>query len=179
MQAKAKKPKVGEEEKVQHAVRQLVALVLSLAGEVEDLDLVLRVISGPDGEDYNTAPAPLRSMGRVQVDELKAAYFTDDGAAMPAKETQESVERAANALRSAGLTVVKDQPDGLDKIMEIFKWLCVSSAKATADYWRNEYARIWRYINSENGCSCLCRSTMAVAGVIEKKLGGWQPPTNL
>ncbi len=83
-----------------------------MARHVEDLDLVLRVIAGPDGRDYNTVPAPLRSMGRVEVDKLKVAYFTDDGAAEPTKETRESVERAARALKAAGLTVKKTVPRG-------------------------------------------------------------------
>ena len=113
-----------------------------MARYVEDLELVLRVISGPDGMDYNTVPAPLFPVCEVPLDKLKVAYFIDDGVAMPSKETQESVERAAKELSAAGLTVVKDRPEGLDKLMDLFKWLCVYLLKDTAEYWWKEYARM-------------------------------------
>ncbi len=113
-----------------------------MARHVEDLELVLRVISGPDGMDYNTVPAPLLPVCEVPLDKLTVAYFIDDGVAMPSKETQESVERAATELSAAGLTVVKDRPEGLDKIMDLFKCLCVYLLKDTAEYWWIEYARM-------------------------------------
>jgi amidase len=113
-----------------------------MARFVEDLELVLRVISGPDGKDYNTVPARLLRASDVQLDKLTVAYFTDDGAGKPTKETQEAVEETAKELSDAGLTVIEDRPEGLDKIMDLFKWLMVPLAKETADYWWNEYARM-------------------------------------
>ena len=38
--------------------------------------------------------------------------------------------------------MVKDRPEGLDKIMDLFKGLCVYLLKETAEYWWAEYARM-------------------------------------
>ena len=83
-----------------------------MARHVEDLELVLRVISGPDGTDYNTVPAPLFPVREVPLDKLKVAYFIDDGVAMPSKETQESVERAAKRTECCGPNRGEGSPRG-------------------------------------------------------------------
>jgi amidase len=113
-----------------------------MARHVEDLELVLRVISGPDGADDNTVQAPLLPVSEVPLDQLRVAYFIDDGVAMPGKETRESVERVAKELSAAGLTVVQDRPEGFDKTMDVFKWLAVYLLKHTTEYWWREYARM-------------------------------------
>ena len=45
-----------------------------LARDVEDLELALRVIAGPDGRDHEVPPMPLPEPGTVRLDGLRVAY---------------------------------------------------------------------------------------------------------
>lgn len=110
---------------------------------VEDLELGLRVISGPDGKDYNTVPAPLRLVSRVQLDRLRVAYYTDDdGPTEPTAETKKTVERAAQELNAMGVAVAEDRPPGLSEVASLWRDLLIPEWGATARYWMQEYARI-------------------------------------
>src|SRR6185369_12254385 len=66
-----------------------------LARYVEDLALVLPIISGVDGEDPHAVPVPLRDHRRVVVRGLRVLSFLDNGIRTPTPETQRTVEAAA------------------------------------------------------------------------------------
>jgi amidase len=76
-----------------------------LARYVEDLALILPIISGIDAEDPHAMPVPLRDHKRVVVSTLRVAFFTDNGMMKPTKETVQTVEAAAEAFRKAGAKV--------------------------------------------------------------------------
>jgi amidase len=69
-----------------------------LARRVEDLDLVLRIIAGPDDEDPHVAPVPLGDPGAVRVGALRVVAFSDNGIRHPTRETVAAVEAAAGAM---------------------------------------------------------------------------------
>ena len=58
-----------------------------IARRVEDLELVLRVISGPDGDDPHIAPVVLRDASSVDVASLRVAWFADNGIRSPTAES--------------------------------------------------------------------------------------------
>lgn len=69
-----------------------------MARQVEDLDLFLSIISGPDYKDPSCAPVPLKSYKDVNVSELKSLYFISDDVTEPSKDVQQTIEHAIKEL---------------------------------------------------------------------------------
>jgi amidase len=86
-----------------------------MARRVEDLELLLPIIAGPDGEDPHVPPVPLGDPSGVAVGRLRVVVFTDNGILTPTPETIEAVEAAARALEAAGANVREEVPPGLDE----------------------------------------------------------------
>ena len=70
---------------------------------VEDLDLVLRVIAGPDGRDPGLVPMPLLDPSEVSIKGLRAAFHSNNGNIEPTAETTVMVQAVASALEEAGV----------------------------------------------------------------------------
>lgn len=79
-----------------------------LARRVEDLVLVTRVISGPDGKDAAILPAPFLEPAAVDLSKLRVAFYLSNGVSAPTAETQAMVKRAADSLAALGATVRED-----------------------------------------------------------------------
>lgn len=84
-----------------------------IARRVEDLELLLPIIAGPDGEDPHVGPAPLRGTGALDVGGLRVVAFTDNGLRTPTAETIAAVDAAATALADAGVAVRSEVPPAL------------------------------------------------------------------
>jgi amidase len=82
-----------------------------MARRVEDLCALMRILLGPDGEDHTVIPMPYPG---VPVDNLRIAYFVDNGFAPPDAETRAVVERAAKALGA-----VEMRPPGVELSYEL------------------------------------------------------------
>ena len=83
-----------------------------ISRHVEDLALALPIIAGPDYRDSSIVGMPLLDPKSVTITGLKVAYFDDDGAASPTKETVAAVRDAARAFAEAGVKVEeKKTPD--------------------------------------------------------------------
>ncbi len=76
-----------------------------MARRIEDLELLLPIIAGPDGEDPHVAPVPLGDPASVEVGRLHVVAFTDNGVRTPTPATADAVEAAARALAAVGATV--------------------------------------------------------------------------
>jgi amidase len=81
-----------------------------LARFVEDLTLTLPIIAGIDWRDPAVAPVPLGDPAAVELKELRAAFYTDNGIVSPTPETVETVRAAVNSLSDAGVPVEEDRP---------------------------------------------------------------------
>jgi amidase len=81
-----------------------------IARHVEDLELALPIVAGPDGRDSSVVPGPLGRSIDVTLSDLKIAYFEDDGGSIPTPEITAAVQEAARALASAGAAVKHDRP---------------------------------------------------------------------
>jgi amidase len=123
-----------------------------MARRVEDLELLLPIIAGPDGEDPHVAPAPLRHPSAVDVARLRVVAFTDNGIRTPTPETIEVVEAAARALASTGASVEKQVPPGLAEAWEAwdglikadgFAWLQRLIQAAGTPGWGSYATRDW------------------------------------
>ena len=73
-----------------------------IARSVGDLELILRVIAGPDGRDPFVAPVPLRDPSEVSLQGLRVCWHTDNGIFTPTPGIQAAVSAAVGALTDAG-----------------------------------------------------------------------------
>jgi amidase len=90
-----------------------------MARHVEDLQLVLPIIAGPDGHDPAIVPMPLGDPAQVDLKKLRVAFHTHNGVADPTPETTAAVEQAAHWLTDAGLEVVEDRPPGIEQGVDL------------------------------------------------------------
>jgi Asp-tRNA(Asn)/Glu-tRNA(Gln) amidotransferase A subunit family amidase len=108
-----------------------------LARTVEDLYLAFRVLTGDafELEDMDV----LQSLARAK-DELvgaRAAWYADDGGAAPVTaETKDVVERAASALKAAGMRIEEARPPGVEHATKL--WMSLF-AGATGEFVRSVY----------------------------------------
>lgn len=123
-----------------------------MARRVEDLELLLPILAGPDGEDPHVAPVPLLASSAVSVGDLRVVAFTDNGIRTPTPETVAAVEAAARALALAGARVERQVPPGLDEAWEAwdglikadgFAWLRRLIEAAGTPGWGSYATRDW------------------------------------
>lgn len=101
-----------------------------LARFVEDLALVLPVISGVDWRDAAIVPIPLGHPKHVDVKSLRFVFFKDNGIVSPTAETMDSIRAAAKVLSDLGAEVEEARPPGLDETYEIYLGLfCADGGK--------------------------------------------------
>lgn len=97
-----------------------------MARYVEDLALLLPIISGEDWSDSSVIPMPWRDPAEVSLPALRVAFFTYDEVVTSTPETVETVERAVDALQKTGLLVEQHCPPGIAEAFAI-----------TVNYWRH------------------------------------------
>lgn len=120
------RPTTGRVPRTGHAVpfgglADLLTQVGPLARRVEDLDLVLRIIAGPDGVDPYIAPVDLRDPAAVKLAGLRVAFHTDNGLAAPTAETAATVERVIGALAGAGCRVEEATIPGVEQSRDLLR----------------------------------------------------------
>jgi len=94
-----------------------------LARYVEDLSLILPIISGIDGHDPNIMPVPLGDPDAVDVQSLRIAFHADNGIITPTPEVRNVVHSAATILLDSGAVVEEKRPDDIEKTFEMRKLL--------------------------------------------------------
>jgi amidase len=101
-----------------------------LARRVEDLILLLRIISGPDSVDAAIAPMPLGDPAAVDLRSLKVAFYLTNGVVEPTPEIQRTVQQCATFLTEAGCRVTEDRPPLLKEAFEIRERLVGADGRA-------------------------------------------------
>jgi len=97
---------------------------------VEDLQVMMPILLGPDGEDHTVIPMPYRE---EPLDNLRIAYFTDNGFAEPDAETRAVVERAGKALGA-----VERRPPGAELAHELeMKFLGADGGDGVKEFLRS------------------------------------------
>jgi Asp-tRNA(Asn)/Glu-tRNA(Gln) amidotransferase A subunit family amidase len=97
----------------------LIGVVGPMARTVEDLQLLLEVISGYDAGDPVSVPLPPPVSMRPDA-RLTIGFYEDDGYSPPTPETKAAVLTAANALVEHGFKVEPFRPQGLDRARELW-----------------------------------------------------------
>jgi amidase len=86
-----------------------------LARFVEDLALVLPIISGVDWRDPAVIPIPMSNPEEVDLGSLRIAYYTDNTIMTPTAETISAVKSAAQSVADAVASVKEELPPGLKR----------------------------------------------------------------
>lgn len=82
-----------------------------MARDLDDLELALSIIAGPDGEDGDAPPVPLGARRPASVGELRLAVAPTLPGATIQKALRQQVERVAGAASDAGAAVEERLPD--------------------------------------------------------------------
>jgi len=92
-----------------------------MARHVEDLHLMLGVMSGDDPGDPVSVPVPLVEADPAELRELRIGYCEDDGEHPVSPETHDAVRQAAKALGDQGFTVEPFRPGHLKRVHELWQ----------------------------------------------------------
>jgi amidase len=90
-----------------------------LARSVDDLELALRIIAGPDGRDSEVPPVPLDGGLEIRLDNMRFAFIKDFGGLPVTLDTRAALEEFARELQSCGCRIENCAPEGFD-----FKTAC-------------------------------------------------------
>ena len=81
-----------------------------MARDLDDLELALRLLSGPDGVDADVAPVPLEPAAPRPLDRLRLAVAPEPPGAPVAAEVRDRVRALADAAADAGAQVARALP---------------------------------------------------------------------
>jgi Asp-tRNA(Asn)/Glu-tRNA(Gln) amidotransferase A subunit family amidase len=81
---------------------------------VEDLGVMLEVMSGPDGRDAFAVPVALPNWKSVALGQLRCAWFETEGTFPVRADVASTVAAAARCLEGLGIKTVHERPPGLD-----------------------------------------------------------------
>lgn len=101
-----------------------------MARRVEDLYLLLKVISGPDQLDASISPVPLKDPAEVNLADLRIAYYTTNDIADPIPEIKKMVIDSANKLSSEVSSVTEARPPVLNELSQKRQELNSADGKA-------------------------------------------------
>ena len=104
------KPSSGRVPRTGHIIgpgglQQWLTTIGPIARRVEDLELALGIIAGPDDVDPHISPVPLRASADVDLRGLRAALFVDTAIARATPDVRDAVLHAAGVLANAGVEV--------------------------------------------------------------------------
>jgi amidase len=103
-----------------------------MARYVEDLALLLPIISGVDGRDASVIPVPLGDWAEVDFAGLRVATYTEFQEASATSETIAAVRGVADALNESGAKVEEALPPRIEESLPI-----------TRAYWRRPESHSW------------------------------------
>ncbi len=133
---------------------------------VEDLDLVMQVISGPDGHDPNVVPINWKNYNSVKKDKLKGIYYLDNGIYEVDNNIKKRVLKTVDFLKSQGIKIEKAKPPTLNKTFSLFKRVF------SADGWNWKYNLLKKYKTIDEVRE---NPKKALNGIeFNKLLGEWQ-----
>lgn len=92
-----------------------------IARFVEDLELVLPIISGVDWKDCSAIPADLEDPELVDMEEIRAAYYTDNGEVAASAEVAAALESCVRVIAEQGAKVTGIRPPGIERSRDLFE----------------------------------------------------------
>lgn len=102
-----------------------------LARKVEDLSLILKIISGPDQKDPFIVPVPFTENADKDISPLRIAFYTDNGIVAADSDIDEVVRKAAAMIEQAGCPVIEKRPPGIEKSHDLAMGLWAADGGAS------------------------------------------------
>ena len=123
------KPTAGRVSRMGHAIPfgcgagDMLTTIGPLARSVDDLELSLELIAGPDGIDYTVVPMAWRESTDIRPANLRIAMYTDGGLCPinPAIET--AIHNAAAVFANEGAIITEATPPALNRAARLHRWL--------------------------------------------------------
>jgi amidase len=106
-----------------------------MARYVEDLALVLPILSGVDWQDASLMPVPLGDWRRVNISGLRVAFYTHHAEAEPTPETTAACRRAAQVLAENGAQVEERLPPRIEEAYDITRQYWARLESEDGDEW--------------------------------------------
>ncbi len=85
-----------------------------LARSVDDLELALRIIAGPDGYEAEAAPVPIGPTPKLKAGDLRIAVLESNPLVEVSEDTAKVMQATARLLSRGGARVKRAQPEGLN-----------------------------------------------------------------
>ena len=82
-----------------------------MSRSVEDLELALRVMAGPDWRDAGVAPVPLKPSSGAALESIRFVVLSDESEWQPQEEISTEVEHVADRLEHLGASRVSRVPE--------------------------------------------------------------------
>jgi amidase len=101
-----------------------------IARFVDDLILALPVISGVDWNDSILVPAKLGDPDTVAFNNLRVAFYTDNGILSPTRETVEVVGKVVEVLSNKVMSINEDCPEVIEQTYDIWWGICSADSGA-------------------------------------------------
>jgi amidase len=96
-------------------VSQSLTHVGPISRSVEDLNLLLNIISGVDNIDPYVYPLPLQDFKQVDFKKLRVAFYIDNGLFKPSEDTFQTIQKITKIISTAGLSIGEDIPKGIEE----------------------------------------------------------------
>jgi amidase len=90
-----------------------------MARRVEDIALLMPILSGPDNWDATMAPVPLGDYKAVDLKKLRVAYYTTNGITDPTPELQATVKQCVAYFTKLGCKVSEDKPPKMGELADV------------------------------------------------------------
>jgi Asp-tRNA(Asn)/Glu-tRNA(Gln) amidotransferase A subunit family amidase len=91
-----------------------------MARTMADVDLLFRVLSGPQDSDPVAAPVPNRPINLGELKQYPIGYFEDDGLVPVTPETRQAIRDAVQFLRNQGFRVEPFRPKALEAARQLW-----------------------------------------------------------
>jgi Asp-tRNA(Asn)/Glu-tRNA(Gln) amidotransferase A subunit family amidase len=115
------------------SLQSQLQMIAPLARYVEDLGILLEVMSGPDGRDAFAVPVALSDWKSVALSDLRCAWFETEGTFPVRADVASTVAAAACCLEDLGVRTVHVRPPGLDSAEALAR--AFRSADGMPDHW--------------------------------------------
>jgi len=100
-----------------------VQVIGPLGRTVDDVELALRVLTGPDGLDPFAVPVPLRTSSAVRLDRLEVRFAAHLGSVNVDKQVAQAVCEGVEVLARHGVKTTPGLPPALDHAQDVYAQL--------------------------------------------------------
>jgi amidase len=89
-----------------------------LVRRVADVELILRIIMGPDWQDAAMGPVPLGDPAKVDLSKLRVAWYVDNGSIKASSEVQAIVKQSVDYFTKLGCKAKEDRPPRFKELVD-------------------------------------------------------------